>query len=155
MGLSRSVTSNSYNAIIKEDSNVTKEEKNNSVKNSRCVSVDTISPTPEGRRKKKCGLSGKQELIKFRCSLMEKRILQEKAKKCDLSLSEFIRRCALEQVTVERLSDDEIELYKMLIKYHNNFKAIGNLMRGRNQGLTLMVYDTAKEIKLHLKKFSK
>ena len=129
--------------------------KRNSVKNSRCVSVDTISPAPEGRREKKERLKGKNQLVKFRCSTYEKKLLTAKAKLCGLSLSEFLRRAAMEQATVERLTDEEIELYKMLAKYHNNFKSIGNMFRGKNDNLTKMVYDTAKEIKKHLKKFSK
>ena len=130
-------------------------EKDNSERNSRCVSVDTISPAPEGRREKKERFKGKNQLVKFRCSTYEKKLLTAKAKLCGLSLSEFLRRTAMEQATVERLTDEEIELYKMLAKYHNNFKSIGNMFRGKNDNLTKMVYDTAKEIKEHLKKFSK
>ncbi|MEM8937931.1 MAG: mobilization protein MbpA [Bacteroidota bacterium] len=130
-------------------------EKDNSERNSRCVSVDTISPAPEGRMEKKERFKGKSQLVKFRCSTYEKKLLTAKAKLCGLSLSEFLRRTAMEQTTVERLTDEEIELYKMLAKYHNNFKSIGNMFRGKNDSLTKMVYDTAKEIKDHLKKFSK
>ena len=36
--------------------------------NSRCVSVDTFSPSPLGRRKKK-SVRAKSEIIKFRCSI--------------------------------------------------------------------------------------
>lgn len=134
---------------------VEQSEEYNSEKNSRCVSVDTISPAPEGRREKKERFKGKNQLVKFRCSTYEKKLLTAKAKLCGLSLSEFLRRTAMEQATVERLTDEEIELYKMLAKYHNNFKSIGNMFRGKNENLTKMVYDTAKEIKEHLKKFSK
>ena len=130
-------------------------EKSNSDKNSRCVSVDTNSPTPDGRRGKNKSFKGKAQLVKFRCTTYEKKLLTAKAKLCGLSLSEFLRRTAMEQITVERLTDEEIELYKMLVKYHNNFKSIGNMFKGKNDNLTKMVYETAKEIKEHLKKFSK
>lgn len=129
--------------------------KSNSDRNSRCVPVDTISPAPEGRRTKKQVSKGKNQLVKFRCSSLEKRILVTKAKLCGLSLSEYLRRAAMDKTTIERLSDEEIELYKMLVKYHNNFKSIGNMFKGKNENLTNMVYDTASEIKKHLKKFSK
>ena len=125
----------------------------NSDKNSRCVPVGTISPTPVGRRSNKEKMKGKSQLIKFRCTTFEKKILIEKAKLCDLSLSEFLRRSAMEQTISERFSEDEIKAYKMLVKYHNNFKSIGNMFRGKNEGLTKMVYEVAKEIKEHLKKF--
>jgi len=129
--------------------------KRNSVKNSRCVSVDTISPAPEGRRKKKESFKGKTQLVKFRCTMYEKKLLLAKSRLCGLSLSEFLRRAAMEQATVERLSDEEIEIYQMLAKYHNNFKSIGNMFRKKSPKLTEMVYETAKQIKEHLKRFSK
>ena len=92
-------------------------------RNARCVSVDTFSPSPLGRRKKK-SVTAKSEIIKFRCSLYEKKILKVKARKCGLTLSEYFRRVALEQKITERLTDEQIDIYKMLIKYHNNFKSI-------------------------------
>ena len=129
--------------------------KRNSVKNSRCVSVDTISPAPDGRREKKESFKGKTQLVKFRCTTYEKKLLLAKAKLCGLSLSEFLRRAAMEQATIERLSDEEIEIYQMLAKYHNNFKSIGNMFRKKSPKLTEMVYETAKQIKEHLKRFNK
>jgi hypothetical protein len=129
--------------------------KRNSVKNSRCVSVDTISPAPDGRREKKESFKGKTQLVKLRCTTYEKKLLLAKARLCGLSLSEFLRRAAMEQATVERLSDEEIEIYQMLAKYHNNFKSIGNMFRKKSPKLTEMVYETAKQIKEHLKRFSK
>ncbi|MFK7811876.1 MAG: mobilization protein MbpA [Maribacter sp.] len=125
----------------------------NSDKNSRCVSVDTISPTPVGRRTNKEKIKGKSQLVKFRCTSYEKKLLLTKAKRCGLSLSEYLRRCAMEQTISERFSEEEVDAYKMLVKYHNNFKSIGNMFKGKNEGLTKMVYGVAKEIKEHLKKF--
>ncbi|WP_431126214.1 mobilization protein MbpA [Flagellimonas flava] len=129
--------------------------KRNSVKNSRCVSVDTISPAPDGRREKKELFKGKTQLVKFRCTMYEKKLLLAKSRLCGLSLSEFLRRAAMEQATIERLSEEEIEIYQMLAKYHNNFKSIGNMFRKKSPKLTEMVYETAKQIKEHLKRFSK
>ena len=123
-------------------------------RNSRCVSVDTISPAPEGRRRKK-SFKGKSELIKFRCSIYEKKLLKIKAKKSGLTLSEYCRMSTMEQRIVERLSDEHIDLYRTLIKYHNNFKAIGNMFRKRNPKLTETVYQLANEFKEILKDFKK
>ena len=120
--------------------------------NSRCVSVDTFSPAPLGRRKKK-SVRAKSEIIKFRCSIYEKKLLKVKAATCGLTLSEYFRRIAFDQKIIERLTDQEIEIYKMLIRYHNNFKYIGNMFKKRNPKLTEMVYKLANEIKDHLKKF--
>ncbi len=120
--------------------------------NSRCVSVDTILPAPLGRKKKK-SFKAKSEIIKFRCSIYEKKLLKVKAATCGLTLSEYFRKVAFEQKLIERLTDEEIEIYKMLIQYHNNFKYIGNMFKKRHPKLTVMVYELANDIKRHLKKF--
>ncbi len=121
-------------------------------RNSRCVSVDTFLFTPLGRKEKRV-FKGKGDLVKFRCSVYEKKLLKVKALRSGLTLSEYIRRSLFEKEITERFTDEHIELYKMLIKYHNNFKSIGNLYRKRNPKLTETVYDLANEIKSHLKKF--
>jgi len=121
-------------------------------RNSRCVSVDTISFAPHGRKEKKV-FKGKSDLVKFRCSIYEKKLLKVKAKRSGLTLSEYIRRSLFEKEITERFTEEHIELYKMLIKYHNNFKSIGNMYRKRNPKLTQEVYDLANEIKAHLKRF--
>lgn len=122
-------------------------------RNSRCVSVDTFSFAPEGRKEKKGMFKGKNDLVKFRCTVYEKKLLNIKAKRSGLSLSEYIRRSLFEQEITERFSEEHIEIYKMLIKYHNNFKSIGNMYKKRNPKLTQEVYALANEIKAHLKKF--
>jgi hypothetical protein len=121
-------------------------------RNSRCVSVDTFSFAPEGRKEKKV-FKGRGDLVKFRCSIYEKKLLKVKAKRSGLTLSEYIRRSLFEMEITERFTDEHIELYKMLIKYHNNFKSIGNMFKKRNPKLMQTVYDLADEIKAHLKKF--
>lgn len=135
-----------------------KETDSNSDKNSRCVPVataGTISPAPDGRRIKKERFKGKSQIVKFRCTTYEKKLLQAKAKRCGISLSDMLRKTAMEQSLTERFSDEEIELYKMLVKYHNNFKSIGNMFKKKSPALTQLVYETAKEIKMHLKRFKK
>ena len=121
-------------------------------RNARCVSVDTFSFAPLGR-KEKTVFKGKGDLVKFRCTVYEKKLLKVKSKRSGLSLSEYIRRSLFDQEITERFSDEHIQLYKMLIKYHNNFKAIGNMYRKRNPKLVETVYNLADEIKTHLKKF--
>lgn len=121
-------------------------------RNSRCVSVDTVSFAPEGRKEKRV-FKGKVDLVKFRCSIYEKKLLKVKAKRSGLTLSEYIRRSLFETKITERFTDEHIEIYKMLIKYHNNFKSIGNMFKKRNPKLMQTVYDLAEEIKAHLKLF--
>lgn len=95
----------------------------------------------------------KKQVIIFRCTNYEKKLLKVKAKRAGLTLSEFCRKSANEKVIKERLTDDQIDHYKMLIKYHNNFKAIGNLIKNKHPNLYEKVYQTAQEIKQHLQNF--
>jgi len=121
----------------------------------RCVFVHTPKttlPAPDGRRGKKSG-NIKKEIIKFRCTIYEKKVLKVKAKKSGLTLSEYCRKVAFEEKITERLTDEQIDIYKMLVSYHNNFKSIGNMFYKRNAELTKTVIQLADEIKNHLKKF--
>jgi len=97
----------------------------------------------------------KKHKIEFRCSLFEKKLLKVKAKKAGITLSEFCRRAAFDTKIIERLTDEQIELYKMLITYHNNFKSIGNLIKNKHPYLFKEVIQTAEEIRNHLQNFKK
>jgi len=123
--------------------------------NSRCVPVGTILITPDGRNEKKERFKGKSEWIKFRCSIYEKKLLKIKAKHSGLTLSEFCRRAVYEKEIKERLSDDHIEIYKTLVKFHNNFKSIGNMFSKKDPKLTREVYALANAIKTHLQNLNR
>ena len=97
----------------------------------------------------------KTSFIKFRCSLYEKKLLKIKAKRAGITLSEYCRRAAFDDRIIERLSDEQIDIYKMLVKYHNNFKLIGNMFRKRDPKLANEVVALANEIKSHLNNFNK
>src|SRR5690606_731957 len=75
--------------------------------NSRCVPVGTKMITPDGRKKKE-RFKAKREIVKFRCSVYEKKLLHVKAKRSGLSLSEFCRRVTSEKDIRERLSEDHL-----------------------------------------------
>jgi hypothetical protein len=97
----------------------------------------------------------KKEFVQFRCSVYEKKLLRVKAKKSGLSISEYCRRAAFNDIIIERLSEKQIEIYKMLSKYQNNFKLIGNMFRKRNPKLSAEVVKLADEIRQHLLNFRK
>ncbi|MEO1013191.1 MAG: mobilization protein MbpA [Bacteroidota bacterium] len=97
----------------------------------------------------------KKEFVQFRCSVYEKKLLRVKAKKSGLSISEYCRRAAFNDRIIERLSEEQIEIYKMLFKYQNNFKLIGNMFRKRNPKLSDEVVKLADEIRQHLLNFRK
>ena len=93
----------------------------------------------------------KRALIKFRCSVYEKKLLQVKAKAAGTSLSAFCRNSLMEQQITQRMSEEHMDTYKMLVKYHNNFKRIGNMYKKGNPKLSQEVIVVAEEIKKHLK----
>lgn len=97
----------------------------------------------------------KKEFVQFRCSIYEKKLLRVKAKRSGLSISEYCRRAAFNDRIIERLSEEQIEIYKMLSKYQNNFKLIGNMFRKRNPRLADEVVKLADEIRQHLLNFRK
>jgi hypothetical protein len=97
----------------------------------------------------------KREFVQFRCSVYEKKLLKVKAKKSGLSVSEYCRRAAFDDRIIERLTEDQIEAYKLLVNYQNNFKRIGNMFRKRNPRLSEEVTQLAKEIREHLLKFKR
>ena len=75
-------------------------------RNSICVSVDTFSFAPLGR-KEKTVFKGKGDLVKFRCSVYEKKLLNVKAKRAGLTLSEYLRRSLFEKEITERFTEEQ------------------------------------------------
>jgi len=97
----------------------------------------------------------KKEFVQFRCSVYEKKLLKVKAGKSGLSISEYCRRAAFNDKIIERMTDEQIEAYKMLVKYQRNFKLITNMFRKRNPKLAEEVAQLANEIRQHLISFKK
>ncbi len=97
----------------------------------------------------------KREYIQIRCSIYEKKLLQRRAARAGISLSEYIRSAAFERNIVERITPEQLEAYKMLIQYKNNFTRIGNMFKKRDPKLATAVEDLAREIRTHLIKFKK
>jgi len=97
----------------------------------------------------------KKEFVQFRCSIYEKKLLRVKADRSGLSISEYCRRAAFEDRIIERLTQEQIEMYKMLTKYEINFKRIGNMYRKRTPKLADEVVQLANEIRNHLLSFKK
>jgi len=95
----------------------------------------------------------KKEVLRFRCSPLEKAIIEKKASDSGLSASAFCRASALGQKIGYKLTDDELEIYRMLTTYHNNFTSISNLLKDKDSRFAAEVKTAAAEIKEHLKKF--
>lgn len=95
----------------------------------------------------------KTKKIEFRVSLTEHIIIKNKAKKTGGSMSEYLRSMALGYNLTYRLTADEIEVYKQLNKFSDNFRRISNLYKlGDTTGVKEISIETAKLIRNHLNK---
>ena len=97
----------------------------------------------------------KRTYIKFRCSIYEKKLLQKRAERAGLSLSEYCRSSAFGHTVIERLTEEQLAHYKMLVKYKANFTRIGNMFRKHNPKLASEVEQLAEEIRTHLYNFKR
>lgn len=95
----------------------------------------------------------KKERIEIRLSKIDKLILVKKASKSNLSLSQYVLSCAMKLEIKNRLSEDEIECYKLLSKYADNFRRISNLFKlCDTDGLKKECLIASSEIRQHLLK---
>jgi len=56
---------------------------------------------------------------------------------------------------VERITQEQLESYQLLVKYKNNFSRISNMFKKSNPKLAEEVKHLAEEIRCHLKNFKK
>ncbi|MGB6152026.1 MAG: mobilization protein MbpA [Pricia sp.] len=97
----------------------------------------------------------KRTYIKFRCSIYEQKLLKKRAERADMSLSEYCRSSAFGNSVVERLTEEQLEHYRMLIRYSNSFTRIGNMFKKRDPLLAREVRELAEEIRKQLYSFKK
>ena len=115
-----------------------------------CVPEDS-----NGSTKKKSLSKVRRQPIHIGCTLYEKKLLKLKAKRSRLSVSEFCLRAVFQVEIKERLSDEHIEIYKTLVRFHNNLKATGNMFRKSDPELTKSVNLLANQIKVLLLNITK
>lgn len=79
----------------------------------------------------------KTKIIILRCTVAEKKIISQLAKKCGFNLSEYCRRQAMhgEVQAIPELSKDEIDYFHLLKMYCANFNRIANLIRDKDPSL--------------------
>lgn len=126
---------------------------------SLCTQIVRFTPISVHKNKSRnvpCGhiyiTMNRKNFIKFRCTNLEKAIIKKKADNCGLSLSEFTRSTALQQKVSYKFTDEEMEIYQMLLKYHKNFTDISNLHKIRDPSVSNLTKELALEIKDILKK---
>ncbi|WP_322970696.1 plasmid mobilization protein [Faecalibacter sp. LW9] len=93
----------------------------------------------------------KSKKIQIRVSNSEFYIIHKKAKQAGISTSEFLRAIALDYNLSYKLTNEEIEIYKELNKYADNFRRIGNLFKlGDSTKVKEISIETAQLIREHL-----
>ena len=71
--------------------------------------------------------------LAFRCSLEEKKRLASKAESCGLSMSDYVRQCAIGHSPKLRMTDAEIEAFKTLAEARGELVRIKNALKGKTQ----------------------
>ncbi|SFI55181.1 plasmid mobilization protein [Halpernia frigidisoli] len=95
----------------------------------------------------------KNKEFRFRVSPLEHQIIKNKISKTGLSISEFMRRISLDLELKNKLTKDEIECYKNLSKFADNFRRISNLFKlGDGTGMKNEALETSRIIRKHLEK---
>lgn len=118
-----------------------------------CHCNDNLTLRPEVAKEKKIKM--KKEYIQIRCSIYEKKLLKRRAARAGISLSEYLRSTAFERNIVERITPEQLEYYRMLVQYKNNFSRISSMFKKRDPKLAVTVEKLAEEIRNHLKYFKK
>lgn len=91
--------------------------------------------------------------IKIRVSTIEKRTIKKKAKEAGLNVSEYLRKLALGHQVRAKLTSEEIECYKLLNKFANNFIWISNALKsGDKSKVKELCLETSEAILAHLNK---
>ncbi len=95
----------------------------------------------------------KTKRIEIRLTLLEEKLLKLKVKETGLPVSTYVRNCALGKTLPKQLHDSELETYRELKQFYNNFSSISNLLKKGDYGSMLSGIDVLqKEMLVHLKK---
>ena len=95
----------------------------------------------------------RDKTIKVRVTNLEKKWITYTSEKAGLTISDFLRKSALNKEVRLRFTEEEIELYKTLQQYYTNFTRIGNYIRNNNINLFNEIELVKNEIKNVLKRF--
>ena len=116
--------------------------------------VNTPSPSPDGRTIFFSILKmNKTKRIEIRLEIFEEKLLKLKARETGLSVSQYLRHSGLNKKLPKQLNESELEVYRDLKKFYNNFSSISNLLKKGDYGNMLSEISLVQqEILLHLKK---
>lgn len=86
---------------------------------------------------KKVFKMNKTKRIEIRLTLLEEKLLKIKARETGLPVSTYVRNSALGKKLPKQLNESELEAYRELKKFYNNFSAISNLLKKGDYGTML------------------
>ena len=75
-----------------------------------------------------------------RVTQRESDIIKRKAEECGLTVSDYMRRCALGHSPKRHLTDREIEAYCSLMEMRQHFVGITNALKGRSKEEKLEIF---------------
>lgn len=95
----------------------------------------------------------RSNLIQFKVTPIEKRLIQRSADKLNMTISDLCRNAVLDIKVYKPLSDEELEVYKSLVRYKTDFDRIANYFKNSDPLFSVELLKVADEIKIHLQKF--
>ena len=93
--------------------------------------------------------------IHLRVTPLEKKWIERSAKEAGLSVSDFLRKSALNKEVRIRFSEEELALFKMLHQYHTNFTRIGNIIRKNKGQISQHLVDEVSHLKNEIRSLLK
>lgn len=77
----------------------------------------------------------REERIQVRTTKLEKKVIQSASDQVGLSVSDFLRKRAFDLQLKERFSPEEMDLFRTLQKYSENFRRLSNYIKN-TQGIS-------------------
>jgi len=85
--------------------------------------------------------------IEIRLSYFERLGIQMNAEKAGLSISEYVRDCAMSRQITARRTPQELEAYQNLANFKTNFSRISNLVNAKEEPLLKSeIYDLIEKL---------
>jgi hypothetical protein len=72
-------------------------------------------------------------ILTFRCTVDERKQIADKAASCGLSISEYVRQCAIGNKPKLRMTETEIVAFNSLAEARGELVRIKNALRGKSQ----------------------
>ena len=97
----------------------------------------------------------RDQSIQFMVTHLEKKAVQLNAEKLNTNVSNLCRQSLFNIRIYKPLSDDDIEVYKTLVRYKTDFDRIATYFKNSDPHFADEVLRVARELKEHLQKFKK